>query len=287
MACDGSNINPVALAVLNAKLPNGQFAVPSPQIVIPNSGPDPYGPVPAGTVDVCDSGALPRGPVHGQHRPDAESARTCWRDGSSIRARRRRCRSRRTAPRMFRAGARMSWTATRCLCWRTRTSSARTWSTLRGLATCGLMVPRRYRTRSPPSRSDIGTPTGAAGPTSNAPAIIGRRIHDRRCGQRLRNGGVTNSFIWQDTVALTKGRHNARFGVEFKRHQVDVDTPTETDGLLQIPTFDDFLLGQSAAQNGSPTGAEQCRNEPVREEASSAGTSGTRTLRSSRRTTSN
>ncbi len=65
---------------------------------------------------------------------------------------------------------------------------------------------------------------------------------------------MTNSFIWQDTVALTKGRNNMRFGVEFKRHEVDVDSPVETDGLLQIATFGDFLLGQSAAQNGSPHG---------------------------------
>ena len=28
----------------------------------------------------------------------------------------------------------------------------------------------------------------------------------------------------------------------------------ETDGLLQISGFDDFLVGQSAAQNGSPFG---------------------------------
>ena len=31
VACDGSNINPVALAILNAKLPNGQLAVPTPR----------------------------------------------------------------------------------------------------------------------------------------------------------------------------------------------------------------------------------------------------------------
>ena len=31
VACSGSNINPVAVAILNAKLANGQFAVPSPQ----------------------------------------------------------------------------------------------------------------------------------------------------------------------------------------------------------------------------------------------------------------
>lgn len=35
VAKDGSNINPVALALLNAKLPNGQFLIPSPQVAGP------------------------------------------------------------------------------------------------------------------------------------------------------------------------------------------------------------------------------------------------------------
>jgi len=38
VAPDGSNINPVALAVLNAKLPDGSFAVPDPQRVINGTG---------------------------------------------------------------------------------------------------------------------------------------------------------------------------------------------------------------------------------------------------------
>ncbi len=37
MACDGSNINPVALALLNFKLANGQYAIPSPQVNLPTS----------------------------------------------------------------------------------------------------------------------------------------------------------------------------------------------------------------------------------------------------------
>jgi len=96
---------------------------------------------------------------------------------------------------------------------------------------------------------------------------------------------VTNTYVWQDTAALTRGRHNARFGVEFKRNEVDEDQPEETSGLLQIATFDDFLLGQSASQNGSPTGLSNVTG-------SQAGggifrrTSGTRTLPASRRTTS-
>jgi hypothetical protein len=39
IACDGSNINPVALSLLNFKFPNGQYAVPSPQILLPSNGP--------------------------------------------------------------------------------------------------------------------------------------------------------------------------------------------------------------------------------------------------------
>jgi outer membrane receptor protein involved in Fe transport len=34
VACDGSNINPVALGLLNAKLPNGQYYIPSPQTIL-------------------------------------------------------------------------------------------------------------------------------------------------------------------------------------------------------------------------------------------------------------
>jgi hypothetical protein len=37
IAADGSNINPIALAVLNARLPNGEYAVPDPQTVTPNN----------------------------------------------------------------------------------------------------------------------------------------------------------------------------------------------------------------------------------------------------------
>jgi hypothetical protein len=36
VAADGSNINPIALRVLNAKLPNGQYVIPEPQLVLPN-----------------------------------------------------------------------------------------------------------------------------------------------------------------------------------------------------------------------------------------------------------
>src|SRR5260370_7747186 len=60
----------------------------------------------------------------------------------------------------------------------------------------------------------------------------------------------TNTFIWQDTVSLTRGIHGLRMGVEAKRHQLDVDVPYVKDGFLFLLGLPDFLVGQSAAQNG-------------------------------------
>ena len=60
----------------------------------------------------------------------------------------------------------------------------------------------------------------------------------------------TNTFVWQDTVSLIRGRHSFRIGAEAKRHQLDV-VPSQQAGDLIFLSFPDFLLGQSGAQNGS------------------------------------
>ena len=60
----------------------------------------------------------------------------------------------------------------------------------------------------------------------------------------------TNTFVWQDTLSLTHGRHNVRFGAEAKRHQLDV-VPSQQAGDLLFLSFPDFLLGESGTQNGS------------------------------------
>ena len=105
--------------------------------------------------------------------------------------------------------------------------------------------------------SDLGTvsPTGATGGKIPAPGITIDGLFTVGDAGTPFQWQVTNSFIWQDTVSLTKNSHTLRFGAEAKRHQVDVNAPFSTDGLLDIRTFSDFLLGQSAAQNGSPTGS--------------------------------
>jgi hypothetical protein len=61
----------------------------------------------------------------------------------------------------------------------------------------------------------------------------------------------TNTFVWQDSVSLTRGFHSLRMGFEAKRHQVDVNVPYVTAGFLFLLSFPDFLLGESGTQNGS------------------------------------
>jgi Carboxypeptidase regulatory-like domain/TonB-dependent Receptor Plug Domain len=61
----------------------------------------------------------------------------------------------------------------------------------------------------------------------------------------------TNSFIWQDTVSISRGRNNLRLGAEAKRHQVDINVAFTSAGFVDFLSFPDFLLGESAAQNGS------------------------------------
>jgi len=99
----------------------------------------------------------------------------------------------------------------------------------------------------------IGTPTGLTRPNSNMASLTvgGFTIGD---GGTPSEWSVTNSFIWQDTIALTRGRHNARFGVEIKRHEIGENPPQQVDGNLMIASLADFLLGQSAGQNGSTLG---------------------------------
>jgi len=252
ISCDGSNINPVAVAILNAKLPNGQFAVPSPQVSIPNSGNDPSDQFPVGQ----STFAIPAYYREDQFTVDLDqilvqrntlSGRFFW------------SRAPTAEPFSPNGAANVPGWGTHDLNRNSMFVLSDTHSFRSNLVNIARFGYVRFDGKSEvqnPLTAEtigIGTPTGATGVTLNAPGVWvgGFMIGDAGNPSQWQ---VTNSFIWQDTVALSKGRHNTRFGVEFKRHQMDVDSPTETDGLLQISTFEDFLLGQSAAQNGSPLG---------------------------------
>ncbi len=258
VACNGSNINPVALAILNAKLPSGQFAVPSPQVTLPNSGPDPSDQFPQGQ----STYAIPAHYREDQFTVDLDQILNQKNTLSERFFYSRAPTSEAFSPN---GAANVPGWGTDELERNTMFVLADTHSFTSNLVNIARFGYMRFdgisEVQNPLTAQAIGevTPNGIVGTTSNAPAVSvgGFTIGDAGNPSQWQ---VTNSFTWQDTLALAKGRHNARFGVEAKRHQVDLDFPVETDGFLQIDTFDDFLLGESAAQNGSPEGLSNVSN---------------------------
>jgi len=254
VACDGSNINPVALAILNAKMANGQLAVPNPQIALPitNSDQVPLGQstytIPAhyredqATVDIDQK----------LNEKNSLGGRFFYSRAPTIQA--------------------FSPNAADVPGWGSNELNRNTMfvladthvfnANLVNIARFGYMRFDGISTIQNPLTAESvgeGTPTGLVGPASNLPAlyVAGLMIGDAGTPNQWE---VTNSFIYQDTLSLTHGRHNMRFGAEVKRHEVDENQPIETDGMLQVATFDDFLLGLSAAQNGSPQGLSNVTN---------------------------
>ncbi|HZZ39261.1 MAG TPA: carboxypeptidase-like regulatory domain-containing protein [Acidobacteriaceae bacterium] len=250
VACDGSNINPVALAILNAKLPNGQFAVPSPQVALATSGTDASDQVPMGE----STFAIPAHYREDQFTANLDQVLTAQ---NTLAGRFFYSRAPTTEP--------FSPNAANVPGWGTNAASRNTMFVLSdtqvfsgalvNMARFGYM---RFdgvsHVENPLQAAALGegTPTGGPG-AANAPGLIvgGLSIGDAGTPYQWQ---VTNTFVWQDTLAWVRGRHSVRSGLEFKRHQVGEEQPFSIDGLLIIATFDDFLLGQSAAQNGSPFG---------------------------------
>ena len=252
MACDGSNINPVAVAILNAKLPNGQFVVPSPQTVLPSTGADASDQVPLG-----ESTFAP--PAYYSEDQFTMNLDKTLSRANTLDERFFWSRAIIAQPFSPNGSANVPGWGTNALNRNTNFVLADTHvfaSNAVNVARFGYIRFDGLATvQNSLAAAAIGQeiPTGQPGPASHAPGLtVG--------GFTLGDGGtpssfqVTNSFIWQDIFALTEGRHNARFGLELKRYELAEDQPEETDGLLQVGTFDDFLLGESAAQNGSPQG---------------------------------
>jgi hypothetical protein len=250
VACDGSNINPVALATLNAKLANGQYAVPSPQVVLANSDPTQL-PVGQSTF------AIPASYQENQFSINLDQTLST----KNILAARFFYSRAPTSQPFSPSAANVPGWGTNELDRNTSFVLADTHvfnSDLVNVARFGYM---RFDGVSDIQQSLLasaigeGTPTGAVSPNSPAPGLIVDGLFTLGDAGTPSQWEVTNAYIWQDTVSFVRGRQSWHFGAEVRENLVDTDLPFSVDGLVSTVTFDDFLLGQSAAQNGSPSGA--------------------------------
>jgi hypothetical protein len=66
------------------------------------------------------------------------------------------------------------------------------------------------------------------------------------------SSSVVNTFQIDDQISWTHGKQSIRAGFIGEKNQFDFNDPEQKRGSLGFNTFQDFLLGQSAAQNGTP-----------------------------------
>jgi hypothetical protein len=248
LACDGSNINPVALKLLNFKFPNGQFAIPSPQIPLSS---DP-GQVPIGE----STYSIPATYQENQYTANVDHTLT---PKNSLAGRFFYSRAPTAEP--------FSPNAANVPGWGTNEVDRNLMTVLSDthVVNSNLINVARFgymhfggvsSVAHPITASDLGTtsPTGDASAGVPAPGITVDGLFTIGDAGTPSQSQKTNTFIWQDTVSLARGNQFLRLGGEVKRHQVMVDAPFSASGLLDIRSFSDFLLGQSAQQNQSPSG---------------------------------
>ena len=244
VAADGSNINPVALAFLQAKLPNGNYQIPIPQTVNPNLPLDIQGSstytIPCkynqnqyvGNLDyfltqkqhltahVLGGWSGNNFPFFGNgssiptNVPGTTQANEGYYNQAEL------AHTLTISPSLFN-NLQVAW-------WR---------SIGRGASTDGLAPWNTYGVTAPPQ-------------DNMTPALF---VSDMYLGSGGGSTTIASHAILQDTVAWVHGKHSIRFGGGLDRQRYVISNYTLASVSAYL-TWADFLLGLSAAQNGTTLG---------------------------------
>jgi hypothetical protein len=238
VAADGSNINPVALSFLNAKLPNGQYVIPTPQTILSNgSGFSTYS-IGAHFTENQYVGDFDY-QINSSNRLAAKTffSHDPWNIPFSTSAGD-------NVPGFGENDDKANWNDTLIL---TSTINPRIINEVRaGYA-------RNYINQvpiEPLTDASVGIPEPVAGwPGIPLISVTGAFT----IGPATNNNQTTmiHSWLASDTLSIVKGRHQIRVGGDVNDNQVNRTNVFLTRGSLGFGSFADFLLGMTAAQNGS------------------------------------
>jgi len=239
IAADGSNINPVALALLQAKLPNGQYVIPTPQTVDPSKGFDSQG---------FSSFAVPCTFNERQFMINSDYLQN---DKSKF------------SVRFFRAGSDQvttlsggisppgSPTKVNQTFWDFSLSHTYTFSS--NLFNQAEIAYHRthdaYNPEFPVTFSGLGATVPSFDNAYPVFYLPGMETGNIQPGQTI----VQNTFIFQDSLAYIRGRHTLRFGGGLTRVQ-DNSVGFHLFGFQYFLSWADLMLGLSGAQNGTNLG---------------------------------
>jgi hypothetical protein len=248
VACDGSNINPVALTILNAKLPNGQYIIPTPTQLVgpPNaqvgqavlSSPSSFNEDQAvGTLDWVIS---PKDTLSWRYfyafAPETRTfnaAPAVW--GSGIQT---------DSGNQF---ALMKWT--RVLSPNLVNEARFSYYYIRA----------SVATTDPFTHANLGIQNYAIDQwIDNGPVITVSNLFSQGGSSVDGDKSPQNFFEWADQLSWNHGRHTMRMGYDQIQSSWPIDVYYGNRGTVQFQSFPDFLLGESATQNGSTSCTTQC-----------------------------
>jgi hypothetical protein len=237
VACDGSNINPIPLDLLNAKLPNGTYVIPSPQIILPSGSGFSYYSIGAPFHEEQASFNLdyvlsPKNTFSGRYffayAPNINEFTSSTEPPGAA-------RKDINGNQLF--SGKLTSLLSSNLVNEVRFSSYYIRST-------------RY-SLFPVTATDFDvTPASSTFPILPVISITSAGF--------AFGGGTTDnefspvqSYEWADQLSWTHGRHTLRFGYDGQRNAMDICSCGKTRGQLTFQTFSDFLLGMSGAENGT------------------------------------
>jgi len=237
VACDGSNINPISLALLNAKLPNGTYVIPSPQVTLANGSGFAYYSIGAPFHEEQVSFNLdyvlsPKNTFSGRYffayAPNVNEFTSSTQPPGAA-------RKDINGNELF--SGKLTTLLSSNLVNEARFSSYYIRST-------------RYSLFPVTSTDFDVTPASATFPILPVISITSAGF--------AFGGGTTDneytpvqSYEWSDQLSWTHGKHTFRFGYDEQFNEMEVCSCGKTRGQLTFQTFSDFLLGMSGAENGT------------------------------------
>lgn len=247
---DGSNINPVALAILNLKLANGEFLIPSPQQ--------------AGT-GVNYAVSIPARYTDNQYISNADyqvtqNNRLVFKSTISAQPAFQPLPSANNVPGFgttqdFKSRI-LSLTDTHVFS-PTLVNEARM-----GLSRLvGVVLPENAI-----PLSAVGMRRFNAADFPDIPQIIVTGAFTIGYSVNADQGVNQNTFHWTDTLSWSRGSHLIRGGVEARRYQDNYFSNNRMRGTMTLQSFGDFLLGLSGApvaQGGNGTGFSNINSSSV------------------------
>jgi hypothetical protein len=238
VAANGSNINPVALAFLNAKLPNGQYVIPTPQTIRSNGSGFSTFSLPAYFTENQYVGDFDY-QINNNNRLAAKTffSHDPWQIPFSTSAGD-------NVPGFGENDDKANWNDTLIL---TSTISPRIVNEVRAGYARNFI---RQLPIEPVTDAAVGITPPVGGYTGiPLTSVTGAFV----IGPATNNNQVTmiHQYLGSDTLSIVKGRHQIRVGGDVNIVEVNRTNAFLTRGSLGFGSFADFLLGLTAAQNGS------------------------------------